>query len=133
MPMGPRLKPSHTAAFAIATFVPWQSCLAQEDGVFVKSVFVKGDQCWLDVKEIVHRNSYAVTEDEKARLLYAVKYQTVGGSKNLTFHVDLAKGNDGEEGCRLSVTGLAPGKQTDHVIRFIATEVKKLQNKREKH
>jgi hypothetical protein len=86
--------------------------LAQDNRSFVNSVFVKGDQCWLDVKEIVHRDSYAVSEDEKAHILYAVRYQTAWGSKNLTFHIDLTKGNDGEEGCRLSVKGL-DGYQTN--------------------
>jgi hypothetical protein len=118
------------AVLGILTFAVGQSCFAQVDSVFVKG---DPDQCWLDVKEIVHRNSHAVTEDAKARILYAEKYQTVRGGLYLTFHVDVAKGNDGEEGCRLRVTGNAPSKQIEHISQYIATEVKKLQKKREKH
>jgi hypothetical protein len=118
------------AVLAILIFAVGQSCFAQTDSVFVKG---DPDQCWLDVKEIVRRNSYAVTEDEKARILYAEKYQTTSGGLFLKVHVDVAKGNDGEEGCRLRVTGNGSPKQLEHVSQFIATEVKKLQKKREKH
>jgi hypothetical protein len=111
-------------------FAVGQSCFAQVDGVFVKG---DPDQCWLDVKEIVHRNSLAVTEDAKARTLYAEKYQTVQGGLFLTVHVDVAKGNDGENGCRLRVTGNGNPKTIAHVSQFIASEVKKLQKEREKH
>jgi hypothetical protein len=48
-------------------------------------------------------------------------------------HVDVAKGNDGENGCRLRVTANGHPKTIAHVSQFIATEVKKLQKKREKH
>jgi hypothetical protein len=74
-----------------------------------------------------------VTEDAKARILYAEKYQTVAGAKFLTVHVDVAKGNDGEEGCRLRVNGNASPKQIEHVSQFIASEVRKRQKKRERH
>jgi hypothetical protein len=118
------------AVLAILIFAVGQSCFAQDESVFVKG---DPDQCWLDVKEIVHRNSYAVNEDEKARILYAERYQTAHGGLFLTIHVDVAKGNDGEEGCRLRVTGNGNPKTIAHVSQFIATEVKKLQKKREKH
>jgi hypothetical protein len=118
------------AVLAILTFAVGQSCFAQVDSVFVKGA---PDQCWLDVKEIVHRNSLAVTEDAKARILYAEKYQTVQGGLFLKVQVDVAKGNDGEDGCRVRVTGNGNPKTIAHVSQFIATEVKKLQKKREKH
>jgi hypothetical protein len=115
---------------AIPMIAVGQSSFAQVDSVFVKG---DPDQCWLDVKEIVRRNSLAVTEDAKARTLYAEKYQTVQGGLFLTIHVDVAKGNGGEEGCRLRVTGNGNPKTIAHVNQSIATEVKKLQKKREKH
>jgi hypothetical protein len=118
------------AVLAILTFVVGQSCLAQVDNVFVKG---DPDQCWLDVKEIVHRNSLDVTEDAKARILYAEKYQTVQGGLFLKAYVDVAKGTDGENGCRLRVTGNGNPKTIAHVSQFIATELSKLQKKREKH
>lgn len=118
------------AVLAILLFAVGQSCFAQADSVFVKG---DPDQCWLDVKEIVHRNSLAVTEDAKARILYAEKYQTVQGGLFLTIHVDAAKGNNSEVGCRLSVTGNGNAKTIAHVSQFIATEVKKLQKQRGKH
>ena len=47
--------------------------------------------------------------------------------------MDVAKGNDGENGCRLHVTGNGNPKTIAHVSQFIATELKKLEKKREKH
>jgi hypothetical protein len=79
----------------------------------------------------VRRNSLATTEDAKTRILYAEKYQTVAGGLFLTIHVDVTKGNDGEAGCRLRVAGNGNSKTIAHVSEFIASEVKKLQKKRE--
>ncbi len=118
------------AVLAILTFVVGQSCGAQADNVFVKG---DPDQRWLNVKEIVHRNSLYVTEDAKARILYAEKYQTVQGGLFLKVHVDVAKGDDGENGCRLLVTGNGNPKTIAHVSQFMATELEKLEKKREKH
>lgn len=71
-------------------------------------IFVKGDsnQCWLDVKDIVHRRSTQVTEDEKQRLLQAEHFSSMFGDLvlGIQVHVIADKNKKSEEGCRISVT-----------------------------
>lgn len=69
-------------------------------------VFVKGDaaQCWLDVREIVHRDARDVTEDEGQKLLRAGHFSTMGGDLFYAIRALPEKNKKGEEGCRIFVS-----------------------------
>jgi hypothetical protein len=68
-------------------------------------VFVKGDsyQCWLDVKDIVHRRGSRVTEDEKRWIIQAGHFSAMGGDVVLAIQVVPDKNKKGEDGCRIYV------------------------------
>ncbi len=68
-------------------------------------VFVKGDsyQCWVDVKDIVHRRGSRVTEDEKRWIIQAGHFSTMGGDVVLAIQVVPDKNKKGEDGCRIYV------------------------------
>jgi len=78
-------------------------CFAQ-----TADIFVKGDshQCWLDVKDVAHRRSTLVTEDEKQRRLQAEHFSSGYGDLVLGVQVQVIpdKNKKGEGGCRISVT-----------------------------
>jgi hypothetical protein len=69
-------------------------------------VFVKGDpaQCWLDVKDIVHRRGREVTDDDQNQILRAGHYSTTGGDLTLMVQVGADKNKKGEQGCRIYVS-----------------------------
>jgi len=68
-------------------------------------VFVKGNgaQCWLDVREIVHRRGRDVTEDNQLQILRAGHFSTAAGDLFLTVQALTEKNKKGEEGCRIYV------------------------------
>ena len=69
-------------------------------------VFVKGDavQCWLDVKDIVHRRASRVTDDDQRWILQAGHFSTMSGDMVMQVHVAPDKDKGGEEGCRIYVS-----------------------------
>jgi hypothetical protein len=68
-------------------------------------VFVQGNaaQCWLDVREIVHRRASDVTEDNQLQILRAGHFSTAAGDLFLTIQALPEKNKKGEEGCRIYV------------------------------
>ncbi|MGA8221673.1 MAG: hypothetical protein WB780_08465 [Candidatus Acidiferrales bacterium] len=70
------------------------------------SAFVKGDsaQCWLDVKDIVHREARTVSDDDQNHILRAGHYSTAGGDLDLSVQVGADKDKKGVEGCRIYVS-----------------------------
>jgi hypothetical protein len=64
--------------------------------------FVKGDpaQCWLDVKDIVHRQSRTVSDDDQNHILRAGHFSTAGGDLDLKVQVGADKD---KKGCRIYV------------------------------
>jgi hypothetical protein len=69
-------------------------------------VFVKDDpaQCWLDVKDIVHRRGREVSDDDLNQILRAGHYATPGGDLTLMVQVGADKNKKGEQGCRIYVS-----------------------------
>jgi len=96
----------------VLTAVP---CFAQ-----TADVFVKGDpnQCWLDVKDIVHRRGSRVTENEERWTLEAGHFSTMRGDLVLQVHVSPDKDKNGEMGCRIYVS-VSGGADLDIVGRRI--------------
>ena len=74
-------------------------------GAQTADVFVKGNgaQCWLDVREIVHRRANDVTEDNQLQILRAGHFSTPAGDLFLTVQALTEKNKQGEEGCRIYV------------------------------
>jgi hypothetical protein len=110
-------------------------CFAQ-----VGSAFVKGDpaQCWLDVKEIVHRHADVVAEYEKEKALKANHISLLSDDYEATIQVfkDTVKG---EVGCRITALvhqgGMVLSNTTNLPVNNraadqIAGEVKKLMKER---
>jgi hypothetical protein len=116
-------------------------------------VFVKEDasQCWLDVREIVHRDARDVTEDEGQKLLRAGHFSTMGGDLFYAIRALPEKNKKGEEGCRIFVSiegvgtlsgkriGSAASAQTSNdlasnsrLANKIAAEVESMKKAREK-
>ena len=107
-------------------------CFAQ-----TADVFVKGDpkQCWLDVRDVVHRRAGRVTEDEQRWILQAGHFSTMSGDLVLQVHVARDKDKNGETGCRiyvsvsggadLSIAGQRINSMTDNYrfAHMIAAEV----------
>jgi hypothetical protein len=83
--------------FLMLTAIP---ASAQTGEVFVKG---NGPQCWLDVREIVHRRAKDVTEDNQIQTLRAGHFSTAAGDLFLTVQALTEKNNKGEEGCRIYV------------------------------
>jgi hypothetical protein len=118
-------------------------CLAQ-----TADVFVKGDanQCWLDVKDVVHRHGSKVTEDEKTWTIQVGHYSSMSGDLVLQIHVSPDKDKKGVDGCRIyvSVSGgadLAPtgrsindrsGSRNFRTASQIGAEVESMQKARSK-
>jgi hypothetical protein len=109
-------------------------------------VFVKGNgaQCWLDVREIVHRRASKVTENEQLQTLRAGNYATMSGDLYLTIQALTEKNKKGEEGCRIYVSvegggslyskGQAANDLSNNmrIANSIAAEVASMQKAREK-
>lgn len=118
-------------------------CFAQS-----ADVFVKGDsyQCWLDVREIVHRRGSLVTEDEKNRVIHAGHFSSMGGDFTIAIQVIPDKNKKGEEGCRIYVPVEGGGSLTERELRanalrgsanfrvasIISAEVESMKKAREK-
>jgi hypothetical protein len=127
------------ASFLAMSAVPSMAQTAQ--------VFVKDDpnQCWLDVKDVVHTRGREVTEDEKTWTILSGRYATAAGDMALQTHVSPDKNKKGEEGCTIYVSvsggaGLAERGRTVNslssnnirVANQIAVEVEALKKIREK-
>jgi hypothetical protein len=107
----------------IAFLISLIAILAVQSSAQTADIFVKGDsnQCWLDVKDIMHRRSPLVTEDEKRRLLQAEHFSSGYGDLVLGVQVQVIsdKNKKGEGGCRISVTvqwdesRIAPAQQSN--------------------
>jgi hypothetical protein len=137
---GAMLKIILAASFLAISAFP---CFAQS-----ADVFVKGDsyQCWLDVRDIVHRRGSRVTEDEKHWTLQSGHFSTMAGDLVLLIHVSPDKNKKGEDGCRIyvSVSGGADlaaagrsindrsGSNNFRVASQISAEVASLNKSRQK-
>lgn len=100
--------------FLASTFPTW----AQTADVFVKE---DASQCWLDVREIVHRDARDVTEDEGQKLLRAGHFSTMGGDLFYAIRALPEKNKKGEEGCRIFVSIEGVGTLSGKRIKSGAT------------
>jgi hypothetical protein len=81
----------------VAAFPAW----GQTADVFVKEDAAK---CWVDLREIVHRDAKKVSEEEGQKLLRAGHFSTMGGDLFFAIRALPEKNKKGEEGCRVYVS-----------------------------
>jgi hypothetical protein len=117
----------------------------------ISSAFIKGDfhQCWLDVKDIVHRHGTSVEEHEKDGIVRAKHYTSVSGTlATIQVQIIPSKDKEGREGCFIIVTGIGPdvesldienqmadqahGRFNFRVADLIKSEVESMKKAREK-
>lgn len=86
-----------SAAFCILTAAP---SFGQVSKVFVK---VEPNQCWLDVKDAVHRRANEVITDETLHTLTIDRFASVDGTIAIVVEVQADQNKKGEKGCAILV------------------------------
>jgi hypothetical protein len=118
-------------------------CSGQVAKVFVK---VGPNQCWLDVKDAVHRRAYGVITDETYHTLTIDRFASVDGTIVVVVEVQADQNKKGEKGCSIVVgeTGndaphgssqritQANGSGNFRAAAYIATQVSAAQKLRDK-
>ena len=85
------------SALCILTVAP---CFGQVAKVFVK---VEPNQCWLDVKDAVHRRAYGVITDESVHTLTIDRFASLDGTIAIVVEVQADQNKKGEHGCSIMV------------------------------
>jgi hypothetical protein len=128
------------SALCFLTVAP---CFGQVAKQFVK---VEPNQCWLDVKDAVHRRAYGVITDERLHTLTIDRFASIDGTIAIIVEVQADRNKKGEEGCSIIVgeTGneaphgssgrinAANGSGNIRAAAYIATQVNGAQKIRDK-
>jgi hypothetical protein len=128
------------SALWFLTVVP---CFGQVAKQFVK---VEPNQCWLDVKDAVHRRAYGMITDERLHTLTIERFASVEGTIAVIVEVQADRNKKGEEACAILVgeTGnSAPYGSSERVnaangggnfqaAAYIASQVNAAQKNRDK-
>jgi len=128
------------SALCFLTVAP---CFGQVARQFVK---VEPNQCWLDVKDAVHRRAYGVITDERLHTLTIDRFASVEGTIAVIVEVQADRNKKGEEGCAILVgeTGnsapygssarvnAANGNGNFQAAAYIASQVNAAQKNRDK-
>ncbi|HET6142274.1 MAG TPA: hypothetical protein VFE02_02115 [Candidatus Acidoferrales bacterium] len=119
-------------------------CFGQIAKQFVN---VEPNQCWLDVKDAVHRRAYGVITDERFHTLTIDRFASVEGTIAIVVEVQADQNKKGEQGCSITVgeTGnsapygsgqrinAANGSGNFQAAAYIASQVKAAQKKRDRN
>ena len=73
---------------------------AQVAKQFVK---VEPNQCWLDVKDAVHRRAYGVITDDNLHTLTIDRFVSIDGTIAIIVEVQADQNKKGEQGCSILV------------------------------
>lgn len=128
------------SALCFLTVAP---CFGQVAKQFVK---VEPNQCWLDVKDAVHRRAYGVITDDNLHTLTIDRFASIDGTIAIIVEVQADRNKKGEEGCSIIVgeTGNEAPHGSDQRINarngsgnfqaaaYIATQVNAAQKLRDK-
>ena len=128
------------SALCFLTVAP---CFGQVAKVFVK---VEPNQCWLDVKDAVHRRAYGVITDERLHTLTIDRFASLDGTIAIIVEVQADQNKKGEQGCSIAVgeTGndaphgssqrinAANGGGNIRAAAYIASQVNAAQKNRDK-
>ena len=128
------------SALMVMTVLPGFSQAAK---MFVK---VEPNQCWLDVKDAVHRRAYGVITDDKFHTLTIDRFASIDGTIAIVVEVQADQDKKGETGC--SITVAETGNSSPHgsgeritavngsgnfqAAAYIAAQVKAAQKERDK-
>jgi hypothetical protein len=118
-------------------------CFGQAAKMFVK---VEPNQCWLDVKDAVHRRANGVITDDRFHTLTIDRFASIDGTIAIVVQVQGDQDKKGESGCSIIVaeTGSTSPHGSDGRINavngsnnfraaaYIANSVKAAQKIREK-
>jgi hypothetical protein len=118
-------------------------CFGQAAKMFVK---VEPNQCWLDVKDSVHRRANGVMTDDKFHTLTIDRFASIDGTIAIVVEVQADQNKKGETGCSIVVaeTGsssphgssdrinAANGTNNFRAAAYIANDVKAAQKERDK-
>ncbi len=85
------------SVIALLTGMP---CFGQAAKVFVK---VEPHQCWLDVKDSVHRRALSIATDETQHTLTIERFASMGGDISIVVAVEADQNKKAEEGCSIIV------------------------------
>lgn len=124
-------------------FLAVAPCFGQVAKQFVK---VEPNQCWLDVKDAVHRRAYGVITDDNLHTLTIDRFASIDGTIAIIVEVQADRNKKGEEGCSIIVgeTGNEAPHGSDQRINarngsgnfqaaaYIATQVNAAQKLRDK-
>ncbi len=124
-------------------FLTGAPCFGQVAKQFVK---VEPNQCWLDVKDAVHRRAYGVITDERLHTLTIDRFASVDGTIAIVVEVQADQNKKGEQGCAIMVgeTGsdaphgssqrinAANGSGNFQAAAYIASQVNAAQKNRDK-
>ncbi len=129
--------------YSVLCFLTVAPCFGQVAKQFVK---VEPNQCWLDVKDAVHRRANGVITDERLHTLTIDRFASIEGTIAIIVEVQADQNKKGEEGCSITVgeTGntapygssqrvnAANGSGNFQAAAYIATQVKAAQKNRDK-
>ena len=85
------------SALCFLTVAP---CFGQVAKQFVK---VEPNQCWLDVKDAVHRRAYRVITDDRLHTLTIDRFASIDGTIAIIVEVQADQNKKGEQGCSIMV------------------------------
>lgn len=128
------------SALCFLTVAP---CFGQVAKQFVK---VEPNQCWLDVKDAVHRRAYGVVTDDRLHTLTIDRFASIDGTIAIIVEVQADQNKKGEQGCSILVgeTGntapygssqrvnAANGSGNFQAAAYIASQVNAAQKNRDK-
>ena len=86
--------------YSALCFLTVAPCFGQVAKVFVK---VEPNQCWLDVKDAVHRRAYGVITDELLHTLTIDRFASLDGTIAIIVGVQADQNKKGEQGCSIMV------------------------------
>jgi hypothetical protein len=118
-------------------------CIGQAAKVFVKEA---PNQCWLDVKDVVHRRANGVITDDILHTLTIDRFASIDGTIAIVVEVQGDQDKKGEKGCAIIVaetgrdsphgsdgrTNAANGNNNFRTAALIAAEVRNAQKIRDK-
>ena len=128
---------------SVLCFLTVAPCFGQVAKQFVK---VEPNQCWLDVKDAVHRRAYGVITDDRLHTLTIDRFASIEGTIAIIVEVQADQNKKGEQGCSITVgeTGnsapygssqrinAANGNGNFQAAAYIASQVKAAQKNRDK-
>ena len=129
--------------FSALLFLTALPCFGQAAKMFVK---VEPNQCWLDVKDAVHRRANGVITNDELHTLTIDRFASIDGTIAIVVEVQADQDKKGETGCAIIVaeTGSTSphgsegrvnavnGSNNFRAAAYIATEVKNAQKMRDK-